>query len=100
MSCQVWPLTVLGATQMILGANDYPDDTRGLACYAGQLSREVFKGGTVGEREEEEESVRLLLASLGMERLAQGCTPGPEPSCPLQGPEKSQHSPSFHRLGN
>lgn len=35
------------------GADDHPDNTRGLACYSGQLSREVFKGGTVGEGEEE-----------------------------------------------
>lgn len=69
MPCQVWPLTILGATQRILGADDHPDNTRGLACYSGQLSREVFKGRTVGEGEEEEESICFLLAGLGMERL-------------------------------
>lgn len=60
---------VLGAAQRILGADDHPDNTRGLACYSGQLSREVFKGGTVGEGEQEEESICFLLASLRMERL-------------------------------
>lgn len=35
----------------------------------GQLSREVFKGGTVSEGEEEEEGICFLLASLGTERL-------------------------------
>lgn len=72
MPCQVWPLTVLGAAQRILGADDHPDHTRGLARYSGQLSREVFKGGTVGEGEEEEESICFLLASLGIERLISG----------------------------
>lgn len=68
--CQGWPLTFPGTTQRILGANDHPDDTRGLSCYAGQLSRQVFEGDTVSEREEEEEGICVLLASLGMERLA------------------------------
>lgn len=72
MPCQVWPLTVPGAIQRILGANDHSDDARGLTCYTGQLSRKVFKGGTVSEREEEEKSICLLLASLGMQRLIQG----------------------------
>ena len=61
-------LAVLGATQRILGADDHPDNTRGLACDAGQLSREVFEGGTVSEREQEKESICFLLTSLGMER--------------------------------
>lgn len=86
MSCQVWPLTILGATQRILGANDYPDDTRGLSCYAGQLSREVFEGGTVGKREEEEESVCLLHASLGMERLIRDCNQGARTLLSAAGP--------------
>lgn len=83
MSCQARPLAVPGATQRILGADDHPDDPRGLAGYAGQLRREVFKGGPVGEREEEEESVCLLLASLGAERVPQSCTTGQNPpACP------------------
>lgn len=68
----MWPLAVLGTIQKILGADDHSDDTRGLTCYAGQLSREVFEGGTVSEREEEEEGVCFFLASLETERLIQG----------------------------
>lgn len=62
------------ATQRILGANDHPDDTRGFTCYSGQLPRQVFKGGTVSEGEQEEEGVCVLLASLGMDNSRQVTT--------------------------
>jgi hypothetical protein len=64
-------LIVPGTFQRILGANDHPDNTRCLTCYAGQLSRQVFKRGTVREGEEEEEGIRVFFASLRMETLAQ-----------------------------
>lgn len=85
--------------QRILGADDHPDHSRGLAGYSCQLSREVFKGGPVSEGEEEEERVCVLLASLGRGRPVRGCcevvTLGPE----AVGPEKSSHRPSVHSQG-
>jgi hypothetical protein len=60
----------IGATQRILGPDNYLDEPRSFTGYTSQLSRKVFEGGTIGERKEEEEGICILFTSLRTERLA------------------------------
>lgn len=64
---------ILGATQRILGTNNYLDNPGGFTGYTAQLSGKVFEGGTVSEGKEEEEGIRFLFTSLGTERLMEHC---------------------------